>query len=250
MYMSVIDLKQGQRDAEQEFEFERLEKLHKLCLSVGIPQANLDNYLTDEYQIPTYKKLGFTEKEAVMIFLDHKWLVRKQVAEKYGIERVFPGDKKKHTNIVQRIYQDVVNKQALYAEYISEAEVREITEIVKQRLFTEMDIDSPARYVSTKSVKYEVAKPISDLVKKAEAINDKSMNLLDLKLNTITKKQDIKALDLKKITEVVKMTNDMRRIENGEATQHVAHIVKVQGLDNKPTEDLISILNDFREQQR
>ena len=76
------------------------------------------------------------------------------------------------------------------------------------------------------------------------------MNLLDLKLNTITKKQDIKALDLKKITEVVKMTNDMRRIENGEATQHVAHIVKVQGLDNKPTEDLISILNDFREQQR
>ena len=81
------------------------------------------------------------------------------------------------------------------------------------------------------------------MVRKVERINDKGFNLLEQKFDSISMKKEIKNMDLKKLAEVAKIMNDIKRLEKGEATQHVVNYIAGQDLDKKDTSELIEILN-------
>lgn len=236
------EIKEIERDLEREHNIKLWDNLYKFHKRCGIPQAEPDAYKQHDLQTPTYKKMGFTEQEAVMIFADHRFMTRSILADKYGINRCFPDDPKKPANIVQRIYQDVVKKPEVYAEYITENEIKEIVDLVKSRMVTG-NFEKPMETLPSKSVKYAIAQPIADMVRKVERINDKGFNLLEQKFDSISMKKEIKNMDLKKLAEVAKIMNDIKRLEKGEATQHVVNYIAGQDLDKKDTSELIEILN-------
>ena len=217
----------------------------------GIEQIRPENYDQSDFTTATWKKMGLSKKTAAQIFLDHRYLPRSLLAEKYGATLAFPNDKRKPVNIIQRIYQHVIRKPQDYAEYLTEKDIKEINDTVTSRAgFDKGGSNSVMKYGANKSVRAIIAEPIQDAIEKMERMSDKAQNILEIKLDTYKNKGDVKSLDLKKAVEVVKVLNEMKRLEKGEATEHVAHYVKAEQLDKMDTSELINVMNSQRSEQK
>lgn len=227
-----------------ETRIEMLDKLFETQRKGRIPQADESLYDANDLKAPTYLKLGFTEEEAILIFLDHRFMSRRLIAEKYGIERLFVENKTKPTNIVQRIYQDIISKPYRYENYITLESIKEIQGITTDRAMT-MNYDTT--YGVSNSIKAVIAEPVADMAKKLDSIAQKATNALDLKYDTIKHKKDLKNVDIKKLADVMNIVLNNKRLSSGEATQHVAHIIKQDGLDKLDSKDLMEILNVQRQ---
>lgn len=226
---------------------EELYQSHKLA---GIPQAEDSYYEQSDLGTPTYKKVGFTKQEAVQIFLEHRYLGRKLIAEKYGVNRLFPGDPKKHRNIIERIYADIKKKPEEYAEFITPKEIQLVQDIVSTRVInnTVNLKDDGAMYGVVKSVKHIVSTPVRDMAVKLNDISSKSANILELVLNQYKTKKDIKDLDMKKVADTFKITFEAERLAKGESTQNIATYIKSEGLDKMDSDELIDVLNTQRQE--
>lgn len=239
---------QHKRNIEDQERRKILEGIKEGYEKVGVPQIDPENYDQEDYSSPTYEKMGLTKKEAVQIFLDHRYMPRKLLAEKYGAELAFLNEKKKPVNIIQRIYQHVIKKPQEYEEYITKDDIRDISIAVIDR--AGFDSKSMAQYGSAKSVKAVIAQPVLDHAKKYEELTDKAANLVELIFSNYKNKKDVKSVDMKKAVDVLKALNDMKKLEKGQATEHVAHYVKTEELDKLDTSEIINIMNTQRSDQQ
>ena len=215
---------------------------------IGRPQADINEDVDQSsLQVPTYTKISLSERDVAEIFMEHGFSSRAVIAERWGIERLFQEDPKKPTNIVQRLYADVMKNRDRYKEYIDDGTVEDIQSAVQTRLINHEAYGDVA--MQYKSVKHVMARPIMDMARKLETVHEKSVNLLDLKLAGIKTKNDVKKEDILKIANVVKITGEQKRLANGEATQHVAHVIKQSGIDEMSTSQLVDILNQQREDE-
>lgn len=246
--MKMTLAEKHKKDIEEREEIKILENLKLANERVGIPQIDPQNYDQADYSSPTYEKMGLTKEGAVQIFLDHRYLPRKLLAEKYGAQLAFFHERMKPINIIQRIYQDIVKKPERYEGLITDEDIKSITIAVADR--TGFDGASPSGYGTAKSVKAIIAQPIMDHAKKYEDLTDKAANLLELIFSNYKNKKDVKSLDIKKAVDVLKALNDMKKLEKGEATEHVAHYVKTEELDKLETSEIINMMNTQRSDQQ
>lgn len=242
----VGGLKDQLKEADKEEKLNFLNKLYFQMKKAGFVQVDFNQDVDQEsLQIPTSVKLSLTDEDVAQLFLEHRWSSRSMIAERWGIERLFIDDPKKPNNVIQRMYADVVRKPEKYSQWLDREAIEDIQKCVQSRLVNhEATGDILMQY---KSVKHVMARPIQDMARKLEQVHKKSLNLLDLKLSNIKTKGDVKKEDILKIANVVKITGEQQRLANGEATQHIAHVVKTSGIDDMPVTQLVDILNQQRD---
>lgn len=225
-----------------------LVKLNQSYLKAGVPQAYINEDVDQmSLQVKSFEKIGFTREIAAVIFIEHRYFSRKVLAEKYGLELLYWGDKDKPANMIQRIYNDVVKRPEQFAELIDQDTIDDIIRCVQYRVITQ-DSTPLDGQVQLRSVKHIIAKPIEDMGNKLEALHKKAVNMLESKIDTIKTRKDLGKEDLLKIANVAKITGDQARLASGQATQHIAHVVHNE-LDGKSTEALIRILAEQRQAQ-
>lgn len=246
--MSKELLEKNIKDIEELERRKILEGMKESYLRCGVPQIDPEEYDQNDYASPTYVKMGLNEKEAAQIFLDHRYMPRGLLAEKYGAELAFFYEKRKPINIIQRIYQDVIKKPERYSEYITAEDIRDVNmNVINRAGFGSKELQS---YGAAKSVKAVIASPIIDAISKMEEITDKATNIVSLKLDSYKNKKDIKSLDVKKAVDVLKVVTDLKRLEKGEATEHIAHYVKTENLQDMDTNALINVMNSHRQAEQ
>lgn len=241
-------LKEILKEEERKERLDYLNRIYFQMKKAGKKQAEINEEVDqNSLQVPTYVKISLNEQDVAEIFLEHRYSSRAVIAEKWGIERLFFGDDKKPTNIIQRLYADVMKNKDKYKDYLDDSAIEDVQRSVQTRLINHEAVgDFSMQY---KSVKHVMARPIVDMARKLEQVHEKSVNLLDLKLAGIKTKNDVKKEDILKIANVVKITGEQKRLANGETTQHVAHVIKQSGIDEMPISQLVEILNQQREDE-
>jgi hypothetical protein len=160
-------------------------------------------------------------------------------------------DETRAVNTVGRIYKSVIDHPDWYSDYITLEQVREVQTLTLSRasmmLSTGHDKKKHELYGVNKNVKAIIASPIEDQKRAIEDLTNKAANLLNLKYSTIKSKKDVKNLDIKKLTDVFTSLMQQYRLSNNEATEHVAVVVKQQGIDKLGEKELIDLLAKSRE---
>lgn len=242
------EIKSFTKELDDKERLNQLEGLYQVNKRAGLFQCEDEWYDQSDLQTPTYKKMGLSKQEAVLLFLDHRYLGRKLLAEKYGVERLFPSDAKKQRNIIERIYADIRKKPDEYKEYITKEEIEDVATVVSSRVINNT-VNLPNPYAPkglVKSVAHIVATPVEDMAVKLNGISSKAANLVDLAFNNYKTKKDINGIDLKKVTDVLKTTYELERLAKGESTENIATYIKAEGLQDLDTFDLIEKLNNQR----
>lgn len=243
----VGGLKELLKEEDMKERYIYLDRLYFQMKKAGIKQVELNPDVDQSsLQVPTFVKLSLTEQDVAAMFIEHRWSSRSMIAERWGIERLFgKDDPKKPNNVIQRMYADVVKNPDKYKDWVDKECIEDIQRCVQTRLVNhEASGDVLMQY---KSVKHVMARPIVDMTHKLEKVHEKSLNLLDLKLSNIKTRKDVQKEDLAKIAGVVKITAEQSRLAKGEATQHVAHIIKSTGIDEMGVNQLVDILNQQKE---
>jgi len=243
--MSKKDLERNLAEIENSERLKILQSMRNAYIKMGVPQVDPQEYDQEDYSSPTYVKMNLNLAQASQIFLDHRYMPRKLLAEKYGAELVFFHEKKKPINIIQRIYQDVIKKPERYSEYLTQEDIDQINRAVVARSGFNEGL-TPETYGAAKSVRAIIANPIADYIEKMEGMVNKSANIMELKLDSYKNKKDVKSLDIKKAVEVLKIMTDLKRLEKGEATEHIAHYVKAEKLNDMDSSELINLMNAQR----
>lgn len=239
---TVIEVNEESTEVVNEEATEVVIKEPKISL---VTQAcRMEGYDPLDKRTPLYTKLGFTKEDAVKIFLDHRYMSRRLVAEKYGMQNIYP-KRVQYLNVAQRIYAYVIAHPDRFEDYITEEMIKDIQFQVSSRSLA--NTDSPAGLGQPKSVRAIIAKPVDDFNQKVQKEAEKLLNVVSLKISDIKSKKDVKSQDLLKLITAFEKINNLARLMSGDATEHVAVIIKEQGLKDMTNAELIAQLNVNRQ---
>jgi len=225
----------------------------KLNVKKAFPQAKMIPKEKMYHKIPTYEKLGFSKKDAVQIFLDHAYLTRAAIIEKYGFLDEYDGDKTKAKSAAWRVFEIVSRNPDDFAYYVDKETIDTVSAMVSERQFNQTPV--PLRHDKKLLEKLENSQDGNSDVKRTvisnlqAEIEDSIASLLliiQAKIDATMSRKGIKEAKFNELINAFDKFFGYMRLLQGQSTENVAVMVKEEGLDKLSSEELIKIMNKTR----